>query len=82
LPICNRITHLLPRGGTDLIETMTTIFGTTQLLFLDARADPVNVVSWGPLLLLLAIVFILAVSFAAALVVLLIWLKRRKVSST
>ena len=53
----------------------------TVLLLLDARADPVNVVSWGPLLLLLVVVFVLAVSFAAALVFLLIWLKRRKAGS-
>ena len=61
---------------------MENIVGAILFLFLDARADPVHVVSWGPLLLLLAIVFVLAVSFAAGLVVLLIWLKRRKVSST
>jgi uncharacterized iron-regulated membrane protein len=50
-------------------------------LSFDARADPVHVVSWGPLLLLLAIVFVLSVSFAAGLVFLLIWLKRRKANS-
>ena len=54
----------------------------TVFLFLDVRADPVNVVSWGPLLLLLAIVFVLAVAFAAGLVFLLIWLKRRKAGSS
>jgi hypothetical protein len=72
-------THPLPRGGTDLM-TMQNVFGV-MLFFFDARADPIHVISWGPLLLLLAIVFILAVSFAGALVVLLIWLKRRKVDS-
>ncbi|HEV7473323.1 MAG TPA: hypothetical protein VGN90_04685 [Pyrinomonadaceae bacterium] len=52
------------------------------VVFLDVPADPVHVVSWGPLLLLLAVVFVLAVSFAAGLVFLLIWLKRRKASSS
>ena len=61
---------------------MENVFGIALSLVFDARADPVNVVSWGPLLLLLAVVFILAVSFAAGLVFLLIWLKRRKTSST
>jgi hypothetical protein len=57
------------------------VFGLVLLLLLDARAVPSHVVSWGPLLLLLAIVFVLAVSFSAGLVFLLIWLKRRKASS-
>ena len=48
------------------------------LALLDVSPDPVNVVSWGPLILLLAIVFILAVLFTGALVVFLIWFKRRK----
>lgn len=61
---------------------MKNLFGAILFLYLDVRADPVNVVSWGPLLLLLAIVFVLAISFAAALVFLLIWLKRRKASSS
>ena len=47
-------------------------------LLLDARADPVNPVPWGALILLLAIVFVLAVGFVAGLVALLIWFKRRK----
>jgi len=51
------------------------------MIFLDVRADPVHAVSWGPLILLLAVVFVLAVSFTAGLVFLLIWLKRRKVNS-
>jgi hypothetical protein len=51
------------------------------LAFLDVRADPINVVSWGPLVLLLVFVFVLAVLFTAALVFLLIWLKRRKANS-
>lgn len=51
-----------------------------SLLFLlfDARADPVSPVPWGALILLLGIVFVLAVGFAAGLVALLIWFKRRK----
>lgn len=61
---------------------MENLFGLVLLLLLDARPDPVHVVSWGPLILLLAIVFILAVSFTAGLVFLLIWLKRRKANSS
>ncbi len=49
-----------------------------SFLLFDVRADPVNVVPWGALILLLVIVFVLAVSFTAGLVVLLIWVKRRK----
>lgn len=52
------------------------------LLLLDARADPISPIPWGALILLLAIVFILAVSFTAGLVFLLIWLKRRKANSS
>ena len=51
---------------------------TFILALLDVRSDPVNVVSWGPLILLLAIVFILAMLFTGGLVVFLIWFKRRK----
>jgi Tfp pilus assembly protein PilO len=47
-------------------------------LFLDVRADPVSPLPWGALIVLLVVVFVLAVGFAAAMVVLLIWLKRRK----
>ncbi len=47
-------------------------------LLLDVRVDPVSAVPWGALILLLVIVFVLAVAFVAGLVVLLIWLKRRK----
>jgi len=47
-------------------------------LLFDARADPASPVPWGALILLLGIVFVLAVAFVAALVALLIWLKRRK----
>ena len=61
---------------------MENVLGIALSLVFDARADPVSVVSWGALLLLLAIVFILAVSFAAGLVFLLIRLKRRKAGST
>ena len=48
------------------------------LLLLDARVEPVSPVPWGPLILLLVIVFVLAVGFVVGLVALLIWLKRRK----
>ncbi len=48
------------------------------LLCMDVAPDPVNPLSWGPLLLLLVVVMVLAVGFAGALVFLLIWLKRRK----
>jgi hypothetical protein len=48
------------------------------ILLFDVRADPVNVLPWGALIVLLAVVFVLAAAFAAGLVVLLIWLKRRK----
>jgi len=51
------------------------------LLLLDARPEPVQVFPWGALILLLVIVFVLAVSFTAGLVFLLIWLKRRKAGS-
>ena len=47
-------------------------------LLLDVRVDPVSAVPWGALIVLLVIVFVLAVGFVAGLVVLLIWLKRRK----
>ena len=53
-----------------------------MIAFLDVRADPVNVVPWGPLILLLVIVFVLAVCFTGGLVFFLIWLKRRKASSS
>ena len=53
-----------------------------SLLLFDVRADPVNVVPWGVLLLLMVVVFILAVGFIGAMVALLIWLKRRKPPET
>ena len=46
-------------------------------LLLDVSPGPVLLVGWGPLLLLLTAVFVLAVAVAGGLVVLLIWLKRR-----
>ncbi len=53
------------------------------LFFLDAAAaEPVNVVSWGVLALILAIVFVLAVSFTAGLVFILIRFKRSRRGST
>jgi flagellar basal body-associated protein FliL len=48
---------------------------------LDVRADPVNALPWGALIVLLVVVFMLAVAFAAGMVVLLVWLKRRKVTA-
>lgn len=48
------------------------------LFLLDVAPNPVSVVPWGALILLLVIVFVLAVGFVAGLVFLLIWLKRRK----
>jgi hypothetical protein len=56
-------------------------FGLALLLWLDARPDPVHSLPWRALIVLLAIVFCLAVSFAAGLVFLLIWIKRRKAES-
>lgn len=52
------------------------------LLLLDVRADPVSPVPWGALIVLLLIVFVLAIGFTAGLVVLLIWLRRRKAANT
>jgi hypothetical protein len=49
------------------------------IFLLDVAPDPVSTVSLGTVILLLIIVFVLAVSFTAGLVVLLIWHKRRKV---
>lgn len=48
------------------------------LMLFDVRVDPVSPVPWGGLIVLLAIIFVLAVGFTAALVALLIWLRRRK----
>lgn len=48
------------------------------LMLFDVRADPVNVLPWGALIVLLAVVFVLAIAFTAGIIVLLIWLKRRK----
>jgi len=52
------------------------------LLLLDVPRDPVRPLPWGALIVLLAIVFVLAVSFVAGLVFLLIRLKRRKAGSS
>jgi hypothetical protein len=59
---------------------MANLFPVTVLL-LDVSPDPVRALPWGALILLLAIVFVLAVSFTAGLVFLLIWLKRRQANS-
>jgi uncharacterized iron-regulated membrane protein len=50
------------------------------IFLLDMRVDPVSAVPWGGLIVLLLIIFVLAVGFTAALVALLIWLRRRKQS--
>lgn len=53
----------------------------SSLLFLldvPLNSERVAQTPWGALILLLVIVFVLAVGFAAGLVFLLIWLKRRK----
>jgi hypothetical protein len=52
------------------------------LLLLDVRSDPVSPVPWVALIVLLLIVFVLAIGFTAGLVVLLIWLRRRKNDQT
>lgn len=57
-------------------------FGLVLLLLLDVAPDPVRPLPWGALIVLLAIVFVLAVSFVAGLIFLLIWFKRRKAGST
>jgi uncharacterized membrane protein len=50
-----------------------------NILLFDVRAHSVNVVSWGTIILLLVIVFVLAVALTAGMVFLLIRFKRRKV---
>jgi hypothetical protein len=52
------------------------------LFYLDVRVAPAEPVGWGVLIALLAVVLILSVGFAAGLVVLLIWIKRRKSKMT
>jgi hypothetical protein len=47
-------------------------------LLLDVRPDPVSAVPWGALIFLLLVVFLLAGTLTAGLVVLLIWHKRKK----
>ena len=58
--------------------TRMNLFGPVLLGLLDVAPDPVRPLPWGALIVLLAIIFILAVSFVAGLVFLLIWFKRRK----
>lgn len=60
---------------------MESLFGLMSLVFLDVTPDPVHPLPWGALIALLAIIFVLAVSFAVGLVFLLIWVKRRKAGS-
>lgn len=50
----------------------------TTLFLLDVRVDPVSPVSWGALIVLLAVIFVLAVTLVAGLVLFLLWWKRRK----
>jgi uncharacterized membrane protein len=61
---------------------MENLFGFALLLLMDVAPDPVHPLPWGALVGLLMIVFVLAVSFIAGLVFLLIWFKRRKASSS
>ena len=61
---------------------MENLLGMALSLLLDVSPDPVHPVSWGALIVLLATVFVLAVSFAGSLVFLLIRRKRRKAGST
>jgi hypothetical protein len=61
---------------------MENLFCLTLLLVLDVRPDPVHPISWSALIVLLTIVFVLAVSFTAGLVFLLIRVKRRKAGSS
>ena len=51
---------------------------TLLFLLLDVRPDPVSAVPWGALIFLLLVVFFLAGTLTAGLVVLLIWHKRKK----
>lgn len=57
---------------------MENLFGV--ILWLDVPPEPVS--SLAALIVLLVIVFVLAVSFVAGLVFLLIWFKRRKAGSS
>jgi hypothetical protein len=59
---------------------MESILGYALLFLIDVAPNPVPL-RWGALVVLLAIVFVLAVSFVGGLVFLLIWLKRRKADS-
>ena len=52
------------------------------LSLLDVAPNPVSVVPWGALILLLVVVFVLAVGFTSGLVFLLIRVKRRKIKQT
>ena len=51
---------------------------TLLFLLLDVRPDPVSAVPWGALIFLLMVVFLLAGTLTAGLVVLLIWHKRKQ----
>jgi uncharacterized protein (DUF58 family) len=57
---------------------MKTLLVLTVVFLLDVSPDPLHSTPWGSLIVLLAIIFVLAVSFAASLVFVLIRLKRRR----
>jgi hypothetical protein len=59
---------------------MENLFGL--MLLLDVGPDPVHPISWAALIVLLATIFVLAVSFTAGLVFLLIRLKRQRNASS
>ncbi len=46
---------------------MENLSKVVMMLFLDAGLDAVHVVSWGPLILMLVIVLVLAVAFSSGL---------------
>lgn len=51
-----------------------------NFLLLDVSPDPVNIVPWGIIILLIVVVFVLAVTLTAGIVLLLIKFKRRKIN--
>ncbi|MCA1605454.1 MAG: hypothetical protein LC775_08295 [Acidobacteria bacterium] len=60
---------------------MENLFGLLSPLLLNTSPKPLHPFPWGTLILLLFIIFVLAVSFSAGLVFLLIRHKRRKAGS-
>lgn len=61
---------------------MENLSGFALLLLMDVAPDPVHPLPWAALILLLGIVFVLAVSFVASLVFVLIWFKRRRTAGS